>query len=162
MSEQQDAPFTIGEASERTGLPESTIRFYDREFSDYLSIGRGDNNQRQFSEANLEDLEYIRYLIKREDLSVEEVSERLEREQDFKNRQDNLEGEDESTSAPPDQVDELRDSVDNLKQEISQLRSLLTDQGEAIDSVREDQEDILKLLDMNLQRYNKLVDEMTT
>lgn len=146
---------SIGQASERTDLPESTIRYYDREFSDYLSIPRGDNNERLFDDESLEDLEYIRYLIKRENLSIEEVKERLSKEVHYKETKEGN-GRDEHDSqktpstastdgdSPPD--DELLDAIRTLESRL--------------ETVEQNQQKILELLDLNLQRYNKLVEDL--
>jgi DNA-binding transcriptional MerR regulator len=159
----EDAHFGISEASERTGLPDSTIRFYDREFSDFLSIERGSNNERKFDEEDLRDLEYIRYLIKREDMSVEEVADRLRREQSFKQRKESAEDSeapDEQSQVGEEALDQFRETLQGLREEIQQLESAIRNQDERIETIAEDQENILKLLDMNLQRYNELVEEL--
>lgn len=143
---------SIGQASERTDLPESTIRYYDREFSDYLSIPRGDNNERLFDDESLEDLEYIRYLIKRENLSIEEVKERLSKEVHYKESKSRPEDNgqpDEQDIASPESTDE----TDELVEAINKLE-------ERLDTVEQNQQKILELLDLNLQRYNQLVEDM--
>lgn len=145
----------ISEASKRTGLPESTIRYYDREFSQYLSIPRGENNERLFEQDHLRDLEYIRYLIKREGLSVKEVRERLREEQPFESSRDSEESPqtspDRFREAPPEssgnQWERLNQKVDAIEQRLEQIE--------------EKQESIRNLLDMNLKRYNEIIDALS-
>lgn len=156
MTTSDSETFTIGEASERTGLPESTIRFYDREFSDFLTIERGQQNQRIFREENLKDLEYIRFLIKRENLSVEEVGERLAREEEFKGEP--LPAEESFDSRSNDT--ELTEKLHQLQEQLEQIQDELSDHYTLIDQIEQDQETILKLLDMNLQRYNEVVQHL--
>ncbi len=160
--------YTIGEASDETGLPESTIRYYDQEFSDYLSIERGKNNQRIFTEENLKDLEYIRYLLKREGLTVAEVREKFAGENEFKEQrqeQENIETEAEASA--PDREDDEHVGQEQLRREVADLTQQmtnLTDRLDAIEthvrSLQEQGENIRKLLDMNLERYNKLVEQI--
>jgi len=146
----EETLYSIGEASEQTDLPESTIRFYHREFSDYLSIDRGDNNQRLFTDDNLKDLEYIRFLIKREDFRSKD-----------QDRQTN-ESEKESTdSNGSESVENLRDKIEQLQEDMNEFREMIDQQRNEMQQIREDQENILKLLDMNLQRYNELVDNLS-
>lgn len=156
---ENDTELTIGEASEKTGLPESTIRFYDREFSDYLSIQRGENNQRLFTDENLTDLEYIRFLIKRENLSIDQVGERLSREEDFKNRNKNS-----SPDQPEERPEETQTIADSemrrLQERLDEIEKSMNHYEEKISQIQEDQETILKLLDMNLQRYNEVVKQL--
>lgn len=148
--------FTIGEASEKTGLPESTIRFYDREFSEYLSIKRGENNQRLFTDENLTDLEYVRFLIKRENLSIDQVGERLSREKDFKVRSKNTPSD--QPEATEGEKQKTEDSeIDLLRDHLNEIQEGMDRYDEKITQIQEDQETILKLLDMNLQRYNEIV-----
>jgi len=148
--------FTIGEASNKTGLPESTIRFYDREFTEYLSIKRGENNQRLFTEENLTDLEYIRFLIKRENLSIDEVGQRLSREEDFKNRSDNAVSDQQNDETKQGQL-AGESETELLRERLQEIEKTVNRYEEQLSQIQEDQETILKLLDMNLQRYNEIV-----
>lgn len=152
MSE-DDKHLSIGQASERTDLPESTIRYYDREFSEYLSIPRGDNNERLFDEESLEDLEYIRYLIKRENLSIEDVKERLDKEVRYKQAERTNGDEPQEQSTPAGDSGASNPDAESLAEAVASLESRL-------ETVEENQEKILELLDLNLQRYNKLVEDL--
>lgn len=153
MSDDGDK-ISIGEASEKIGLPESTIRYYDREFSDFLNIPRGGNNERLFTAEILENLEYIRFLIKREDLSVEEVKKRLAIEEKFEG------------AAPPEtlpQNDMITQQVPPDSEVSARLEELLAgfeDLKSRLDNLEQSQQQIAQLLDMNLQRYNKLVEHL--
>ncbi|MFB6355731.1 MAG: helix-turn-helix domain-containing protein [bacterium] len=159
-----DESLTISQASEETGLPESTIRFYDREFSEYLTIERGDNNQRLFSEQDLEDLQYIRYLTKREDLSVEEVKNRLKQDQKFQERNsgsaesDNYENNSNGNAESPPQ--EVLDRLEALEENREKVLERIDQLHEELQSIQDSQEQLRELLDMNIKRYNQLVDQM--
>lgn len=166
MKDSINGPVSISEASNITGLPESTIRYYDREFSDYLSIPRGDNNQRLFEQEHLEDLEYIRYLIKRENMSINEVRERLAKEMSFQ-EQSNLDKESVKESIPnlvdEDLVEDSPDEgerQDELVERLETLKKALGKINQQLGEMMARQEKIQKLLDLNLQRYNKLVDHL--
>ncbi len=158
MSPSEEEMFSVGEASERTGLPESTIRYYDREFTDYLQIPRGTNNQRLFDEDHIQDLEYIRYLIKREELSIEEVRERLDREQNYREKSEGNPSSD-SDSNPTESSE--RDSSDktDTSEGVRKLAEQLNRIETRLDQLEEHQQTIKELLDLNLQRYNKLVED---
>lgn len=189
MTETQENDYlSIGEASEIINLPESTIRYYDNEFTDYLSIPRGENNQRLFDEEHLEDLEYIRYLIKREELSVEKVRERLDREKKYKDESGSsdrmtdekekeassvkqsgdtpreTEGDEQSPkpdSVSSDRPDRSVSSDDNdLLSSLQKLDKRIRQMEEKLDQIQETQNKLKDLLDLNLQRYNQLVEDM--
>ncbi len=152
MNGEENKKLSISQASDKTGLPESTIRYYDQEFGGFLNIARGDNNQRLFTEKNLEDLEYIRYLIKREELSVDEVYQRLEREEKFDDRKKLAENDD---SKPGQEQPSAPDTIPSQR-----LEKLLEKFDRRLDNLESRQEEIHRLLDMNLQRYNKLVENL--
>lgn len=156
---------SIGEASQRIDLPESTIRYYDKEFGNYLSIPRGKNNQRLFEEDHLQDLEYIRYLIKREELSVEEVRSRLNREADY--RDSGSSPEEPGNSSPDDSGEETATEPSPSSvtdSEVTEKLKTLLDRLDGIDArldeLEERQANVEELLDMNLRRYNKLVEDL--
>lgn len=163
MTEEKQERVPIGEASHRTGLPESTIRYYDREFSDYLSIPRGENNQRLFNRQNMEDLEYIRYLIKRENLSVEDVRRRLHKEASFEGKRPA--GQQPRDASPPStdadgESDESGEHSSPPDDWVDRVEDRLTRLEDRLDKLEEGQQKIRRLLDMNLQRYNQLVDDL--
>lgn len=161
MVTKKNREFTIGEASDEIGLPESTIRYYDREFSDYLGIDRGKNNQRIFTEDNLKDLEYIRYLLKREDYSVEEVKEKLVSEIELRNREENDDNNRARTAEEKlDENDRYRELIEHFSEAFTCLEKRFDRLDDQLNSVAEKQEAIKRLLDMNLQRYNKLVEKI--
>ncbi len=152
MTDPKNERISIGEASEKTNLPESTIRYYDSEFSEFLNISRGANNERLFTPENLKDLEYIRFLIKREDLSVEEVKDRLETEEQFEGSfEQKPSSVSEEKFAPESRV--LEEKIDELSSEMEQIKQQLQQMDSA-------QQQILELLDMNLRRYNKVVERL--
>ncbi len=151
--------FTIGEASEKVGLPESTIRYYDRQFSDYLSLARGKNNQRLFTEENLKDLEYIRYLLKRENFTVQEVKEKLAAGEEIKQEKEEKRQEQNQNMSSVETGD--LEVLEEIVKKIENLDSRLKKIEEQLNSMEENQGSLQKLLDMNLERYNRLVDELT-
>ncbi|MFB6345837.1 MAG: helix-turn-helix domain-containing protein [bacterium] len=162
-SQQSQDLLSIGEASDRIDLPESTIRYYDREFSEYLTIPRGDNNERLFDDESLEDLKYVRYLIKRENLSIADVKERLENEVEYRrtDSMDTSESNGDGGSTTPTTTQRTDTSVERSDEEsIKQLTRAIKELQNRIETIEENQQKILELLDLNLQRYNKLVEDL--
>lgn len=68
--------YSIGEVSQKTGIPISTLRYYDREGM-FPDIERGNGGIRSFSDAELESLRIIECL-KDSGLSIKEISQYLE------------------------------------------------------------------------------------
>lgn len=69
--------FGIKEVAERTGLPPSTIRYYDQQFGDYLEVQRGSGRRRLFSPQAVERLLSVQSMLKEEGLSLRQVRQRL-------------------------------------------------------------------------------------
>lgn len=157
----EDRTFTVGEASQKIDLPESTIRYYDREFSDYLSIERGKNNQRLITEENLKDLEYIRYLLKRENLTVSEVKEKFDNEAEIREEKEAVDSSSEPAVEPEPETAVPEAMLEETREQIAGLNSRLESIEKQLSELREEQETLHELLDMNLERYNQLVDKFT-
>lgn len=68
---------SISEVAQETSIPESTLRYYDSEFSDFLDIKRDSANRRMFDDAGIRQILYIRRLLKKDGLSVKQVRDRL-------------------------------------------------------------------------------------
>lgn len=71
--------FTTGEVSERMDEPSSTIRFWADQFEKFLNIERTGKKgtRRQFGEEDIKKLEYIKHLLKEENLSIKQVKDFL-------------------------------------------------------------------------------------
>lgn len=71
--------FTTGQVAEQIGEPDSTIRFWCDEFDEFLKIEKtgSSGRRRQFTRIDIKRIEYIRYLLKEENLSIRQVKEFL-------------------------------------------------------------------------------------
>ena len=72
--------FSISQVNALTGIPKSTIRFWEKQFSDYLQPYRTDGNQRRYDKGDVEYLNKINHLVKVEGLTLEGARKRLELE----------------------------------------------------------------------------------
>lgn len=68
--------FKIKEVAEMLDVPQSTLRFWEKEFPE-CAPRRSKTNIRYYSQSNIEKLKMIRYLIKDEGLRIEAARERL-------------------------------------------------------------------------------------
>ncbi len=68
---------TIKEVAERTGLPASTIRYYDQQFEDFLGIQRGAGRRRMFEPEAVERLRRVHQLLKEKGLSLRQARQAL-------------------------------------------------------------------------------------
>jgi len=68
---------TIQEVARQTGLPASTIRYYDQQFEEFLGIGRGNGRRRLFSPEAVERLLRVQSLLKDQGLSLRQARQAL-------------------------------------------------------------------------------------
>ena len=68
--------YKIKEAAEIIGVPQSTLRFWEQEFSE-LKPRRSAHNQRYYSPADMEMLQIIHYLLYSKGLKIESAKEYL-------------------------------------------------------------------------------------
>lgn len=78
--------YGTGQVADMLGEPDSTIRYWTDEFDEFLQIERTgpSSTRRRFIESDIKKLEYIRHLLKDENLSIKQVKEFLSTE-DAKN-----------------------------------------------------------------------------
>lgn len=74
--------YRIGDVAEMLGLPQSTIRFWEKEFSE-LRPKRNDGGRRLYTPNDIEQLKIVRFLIKDKGLTLDGAREHLR-----KNRHD--------------------------------------------------------------------------
>ena len=67
------AALSISEVSRRTGIPVSTLRFYERELSGLFHIRKTAGGHRRYSEADVERFATVRWLSETEGLGLSEV-----------------------------------------------------------------------------------------
>lgn len=70
--------YRIGDVAQITGLPQSTIRFWEKEFRE-LRPKRNSGGTRYYTPADIEQLNIIRFLIKDKGLTIEGAREHLRR-----------------------------------------------------------------------------------
>ncbi len=111
----------IKEVAERTGLPASTIRYYDQQFSDYLGVKRGAGRRRLFTPQSVERLLQLQRMLKEEGLSLRQVRQRISG------------GAPASTPAAPppaelarclQEIDELRARLASLEKQVAELKEI--------------------------------------
>lgn len=67
----------IKEVSARTGLPASTIRYYDQQFSEYMGVRRGPGRRRLFDQGAVDRLMTVQRMLKDQGLSLRQARQAL-------------------------------------------------------------------------------------
>jgi DNA-binding transcriptional MerR regulator len=114
---------TIKEAARRTGLPASTIRFYDQQFEEFLAVKRGAGRRRLFTPEAVQRLLDIQRLLKDEGLSLRQTRQALAGQGGLPAAPAAAPAE----SAPTPQVEALRSEVEALRGEVRALEKRLRD-----------------------------------
>ena len=71
--EREPATLSISQVSRRTGIPVSTLRFYERELSGLFHIRKTSGGHRRYSEADVDRFATVRRLSETEGLGLSEV-----------------------------------------------------------------------------------------
>jgi DNA-binding transcriptional MerR regulator len=72
-----DILLSIRDVEARTGLPVSTIRFYEREFTGFLKPRKTLGGHRRYSEAEIQKFLYIKELVQEKKLPLKKVRQAL-------------------------------------------------------------------------------------
>ncbi|MCB9358046.1 MAG: MerR family transcriptional regulator [Calditrichaeota bacterium] len=70
--------YSIGQVHAITGIPKPTIRYWEKEFEEFLEPQRTTGNQRRYDEKSIADLEKINYLVKVQGYTLEGAKRKLE------------------------------------------------------------------------------------
>lgn len=70
--------FSIGQVNAITGIPKPTLRYWEKEFGDYLEPLRTTGNQRRYNEESIAKIEKINYVVKVQGYTLEGAKRQLE------------------------------------------------------------------------------------
>jgi len=80
--EEKEEFLTISQLQEVTGLPVSTLRFYESEFTFYLRVHKTAGGHRRYSPENVNRFLHLKQLIHEKGLSIREVKRSLSADED--------------------------------------------------------------------------------
>ena len=73
--------FSIGQVHAITGIPKPTLRFWEKEFSEYLTPQRTPGNQRRYSEDMVQKIARINQLVHEEGYTLDGARRKLSAEE---------------------------------------------------------------------------------
>ncbi|MBU0517844.1 MerR family transcriptional regulator [bacterium] len=98
----EDNLYSIAQVNAITGVAKPTIRFWEKEFNEFLNPLRTEGNQRRYSRNNVETIEKINHLVRVDGYTLEGARKKMEFEKD----------ESTPTEAPNhDQLEKLADTM---------------------------------------------------
>lgn len=76
----KDSPklYSISQVHALTGVPKPTLRFWEKEFKDFLEPRRTAGNQRRYDEQSIENVKVINHLVKVEGYTLEGARKKLQ------------------------------------------------------------------------------------
>ena len=77
----ENTMYSIAQVNDITGVAKPTIRFWEKEFNDFLRPLRTEGNQRRYSKTDIEVIERINHLVREEGFTLEGARKRMETEQ---------------------------------------------------------------------------------
>jgi len=72
--------YSIAQVNAITGVAKPTIRFWEKEFQEFLNPLRTQGNQRRYNRSNIEIIERINHLVRSEGFTLEGARRKLELE----------------------------------------------------------------------------------
>jgi DNA-binding transcriptional MerR regulator len=69
--------YSISQVNALTGVPKSTIRFWEKEFSEFLAPLRSEGNQRRYDKQGVETIQKIDQLVNEEGYTLEGARRKL-------------------------------------------------------------------------------------
>ncbi len=116
VAETGEELLSVKQVAEQTGLPPSTIRYYDQQFEEYLGVRRGPGRRRLFTPQAVQRLKEVHRLLKEEGLSLRQARRLL------------LEGAPSPAAAGLQEyqaeVQALRAEVQELRQQVEALKEI--------------------------------------
>ena len=70
--------YSISQVNALTGVPKPTLRFWEKEFKDFLEPLRTPGNQRRYDERSVDTIQRINHLVKVEGFTIEGAKKKLE------------------------------------------------------------------------------------
>jgi DNA-binding transcriptional MerR regulator len=76
----EESLYSIAQVNAITGVAKPTIRFWEKEFRDYLKPLRTQGNQRRYNQSDIATIERINHLVRVEGFTLEGARKKLETE----------------------------------------------------------------------------------
>ncbi len=76
----ENSLYSIAQVNAMTGVAKPTIRFWEKEFGDFLNPIRTQGNQRRYERSDIETIERINHLVRVEGFTLEGARKKLDSE----------------------------------------------------------------------------------
>ncbi len=121
MRRAQTFGLTIAEVSRQTGIPVTTLRFYEKELAGLLPLRRTRGGHRRYRPEDVARLAAVRKLTDSEGMKLADVRRVLSSRGDFEPLKDQLDRLREILSQESGRIDELLHRLSRLEERLTQL-----------------------------------------
>ncbi len=121
MRRAQTFGLTIAEVSRQTGIPVTTLRFYEKELAGLLPLRRTRGGHRRYRPEDVARLAAVRKLTDSEGMKLADVRRVLSSRGDFEPLKDQLDRLREILSQESGRIDELLHRISRLEERLTQL-----------------------------------------
>ena len=121
MRRAQTFGLTIAEVSRQTGIPVTTLRFYEKELTGLLPLRRTRGGHRRYRPEDVARLAAVRKLTDSEGMKLADVRRVLSSRGDFEPLKDQLDRVREILSQESGRIDELLHRISRLEERLTQL-----------------------------------------
>jgi DNA-binding transcriptional MerR regulator len=116
------ARLTISEVHRRTGIPVTTLRFYEKELPDFFQIEKTTGGHRRYSEASVAQFQAVRRMVEQEGVRLGQLRDRLTPSGDAGDLRRHVDLLLSVHDAMTREIDELRERVGALEAELSMIK----------------------------------------
>lgn len=113
--------YTTSEAADKLEVAPSTLRYWEKELSNYINISRNEHGHRQYTPEDIEQLKKIKNYLYRQNYSIKQVREILNLEDNKQEIAATLSGE--KNESINSLLSILIDKIDNIEQGIEDIKS---------------------------------------
>lgn len=135
MNETKNEYFSIAKVEKIVGLPSSTLRYYEKEFSFYLNIQKSAGGHRRYTKDQIQKFIYLKKLIHQQGLSIKEVKNRVLEDEDPKRMRQEIDLLLKVTAELADENLHLRKSIEELAHRLSKLEQRISESKGIIKSI---------------------------
>ncbi len=116
------ASLTISEVHRRTGIPVTTLRFYEKELPDFFSVEKTAGGHRRYTDESVRQFLMVRKMVETDGIRLGQLREKLAKKVDVSDVREHVDLLLSVYETITVQIDRLQKRTDNLERELATLR----------------------------------------
>ncbi|HSN68840.1 MAG TPA: MerR family transcriptional regulator [Thermoanaerobaculia bacterium] len=116
------ARLTISEVHRRTGIPVTTLRFYEKELPDFFQVEKTTGGHRRYTEASVAQFQAVRRMVDQEGMRLGQLRDRLTPAADSGDLRRHVDLLLSVQDAMTQQIDELAERIRAIEAELSVMK----------------------------------------